>query len=39
MATLTYVHLPSYLNKNAAWNIYRIVKHRIKNCDSGCKAG
>jgi hypothetical protein len=33
MATVTSVHLPVYLNRNVAWNIYRIVKHRIRNCD------
>jgi len=33
MATVTSVHLPGYRNRNVAWNIYSIVKHRIKNCD------
>jgi hypothetical protein len=33
MATVTSVHLPGYLNRNVARNIYRIVKHRIKNSD------
>jgi len=33
MATVTSVHLPGCRNRNVAWNIYSIVKHRIKNCD------
>jgi len=33
MATVTSVYLSGYPNRNVAWNIYRIVKHRIRNCD------